>query len=237
MPPNDEIEDLGVDYYRGDEGIYVNPPIGGMVGPYPNLRLQTVESSGTLPNSDRAILRRALALLQEAEDLIATQRRRIVHLERLTSTDPLTGLLNRRGFDQTFKIALANAKRHSETGILAIVDFNRFKIVNDTMGHAVGDALLRRFAELASDLIRTTDHLARLGGDEFAILLTRASPHGGAARIREIKSSINRSTLIWDGKQIPLDIACGFVAYSAKDNADRLMELADNALYRDKGYR
>lgn len=236
MAPNDDIEDLGVGAYYGDDGRYGHLSGDMFQMDYAEPMLQPVETD-TPPRDDRTILRQALTLLKEAEELIATQRRRIAHLERLTTSDPLTGLLNRRGFDDIFRTTLQNAKRHGETGIIALIDFNRFKVINDTMGHAVGDALLRRFADVASSQVRSTDQVARLGGDEFAILLTRSTPHGGAARIREIKQHINRSSMTWNGRPIPLDVACGFVAYTAKDSAERLLELADRALYRDKGYR
>lgn len=92
-------------------------------------------------------------------------------LQHLADHDPLTGLLNRRGFETELAAAVAFAKRHGTGTTLVMVDIDNFKYINDSYGHSVGDAILRRVANLMRLRLRETDVFARLGGDEFAVIL------------------------------------------------------------------
>jgi hypothetical protein len=111
-----------------------------------------------------------LAYVAEKEQSLADLRGRVAELERLLEADELTGLLNRRGFETAAHRALAHAARYNETGVLALIDLDRFKHVNDAHGHAAGDAALRLIGQVLAESIRATDYAARLSGDEFAIL-------------------------------------------------------------------
>ena len=104
-----------------------------------------------------------------------TERKRVEeHLQHMADHDPLTGLLNRRRFDQELARHVAHARRYGAEGAVLVVDVDRFKRVNDTFGHTTGDRVITSVARVLRRRLRTTDTLARLGGDEFAVLLPKA---------------------------------------------------------------
>ena len=125
-------------------------------------------SAAPLPDADGL---RPLAVTHVID--ISDRRRIEVQLRELADHDALTGLLNRRRFTEELERALRRAKRYDEAGAVLFLDLDGFKFVNDTLGHAAGDDLIRRMAELLRGAVRETDTLARMGGDEFAVLLAR----------------------------------------------------------------
>jgi diguanylate cyclase (GGDEF)-like protein len=150
-------------------------------------------------------------------------------LERLASTDPLTEVANRRHFEERLKIELDRAVRHGRPTSLAMLDIDRFKLVNDERGHLAGDDLLRKVARLLEKHVRSLDFVARLGGDEFALILPE-TPIGAAAAVGErvrhaVESSLGPSTTISVG------VAC-YPEHGAGGSA--LLAAADRALYRAK---
>lgn len=183
------------------------------------------------------LVRHALDLVREAETVLTAQRRRIAQLERLSATDDLTGLENRRGFMDHLRRHLAAARRHGETGVLALCDLDGFKQVNDMHGHPAGDATLRRFAELLRRNVRETDVVARLGGDEFAILLTQCDIDGGLAKIAALQAKADVETLGWDATAITMHASFGAAPYRSGAQADELIAAADAELYRGKADR
>lgn len=183
------------------------------------------------------LLRHALDLVREAEVVLAAQRQRIAQLERLIATDDLTGLENRRGFMDHLRRHVAAARRHGETGVLALCDLDGLKQVNDRHGHPAGDAMLRRFAALMRGNVRETDVVGRLGGDEFAILLTHSDIDGGLAKIAVLQAMADTETLDWNGGALPLHASFGAVPYRRGAQADELIAAADAKLYSEKADR
>ena len=98
-------------------------------------------------------------------------------LQHLADHDSLTGLFNRRRFEEELSRELALAERHGGRAALLAIDLDNFKYINDSLGHSIGDELIARVGEALSDRLRKTDVLARLGGDEFAVILPRADEH------------------------------------------------------------
>ncbi len=183
------------------------------------------------------LVRHALDLVREAETVLVAQRRRIAQLERLSATDDLTGLENRRSMLDHLRRHLAAARRHGETGVLALCDLDGFKPVNDRHGHPAGDAVLRHFATLMRRSVRETDVVGRLGGDEFAILLTHCDIDGGMAKIEILRAIADAETVDWQGRRIGMRASFGAVPYRAGAQADELIAAADTALYADKAAR
>ena len=179
----------------------------------------------------------ALAAAKAAEKTIAEQRQRLADLERLAVTDALTGLLNRRGFEAEIRRTMTAARRYQEKGVLIYVDLDAFKPVNDTHGHAAGDAVLRHVAKLLGDNVRATDSLARLGGDEFAILLTRTTWADGLKRAEAFDALINGACVQWSGQTITVNASFGFQTYGPDDDLNELLIHADNAMYATKRAR
>ena len=150
------------------------------------------ENAGT---GMRELLERALIVAAEAQQQLAEQSERISTLETLSYRDELTGLLNRRGFNEQLRHALAIARRIESTGVLTFIDLDNFKTINDDLGHQAGDEVLVHLANLLDENVRATDVAARLGGDEFAVILQHTTPRGGRRRVAMLEQIINSSTV------------------------------------------
>ena len=167
------------------------------------------------------------------EDMAARAARREMGLEG--SQDPLTGLPNRSKFQARLKEALVRLDRNDEGFAVLAVDLDRFKHVNDTLGHPIGDALLRKVAERLEATLRPTDSVARFGGDEFAVIQGGVSSVADADVLaRRIVDLLGRAYVI-EGHLINIGASVG-VALAPADGTDPdvLMRNADLALYRAK---
>jgi diguanylate cyclase (GGDEF)-like protein len=192
------------------------------------------------PDGTKAIMeiaRMAHALVAELSDHLKAQERRIGELENLATTDGLTRVLNRRGFEDALTHELSVAKRHGVGGVLIFVDLDEFKPVNDTYGHAAGDEVLLTVATLLRGHIRDTDYIGRLGGDEFAILLPRSNKRNGVKRAEDLDRKLNNAYAAWASTQIPIKASCGVHMYAAKAEVKELLEAADAAMYKIKQER
>lgn len=196
-------------------------------------RLAEYGDEGASPSAG-LLLERALTLVAEAEQMLADQRARIAHLEKLSMTDELTGLYNRRGFLTHLRRELANGRRHGKPGVLVIADLDGLKAINDTLGHIAGDAAIRRFAALLDGEVRRGDIVARLGGDEFALLLHRATAEGAARRIDRLRAVVVETPVIWEGAPTPLAASFGLTALTPSDDETTALARADEALYAEK---
>jgi diguanylate cyclase (GGDEF)-like protein len=180
------------------------------------------------------LLQDAVKRLRDAESRIAEQKERIEHLEALTMTDELTGLLNRRGFVDAFRRELGAARRSGKGGVLVIVDLDGFKAVNDIHGHLCGDHYLRQVARALSDNVRAHDVVARFGGDEFALLLTNVEAKQGALRAEALSRRFNALTCRWQMLELPLRASFGVEAFGADDREEDVIRRADAAMYKAK---
>jgi diguanylate cyclase (GGDEF)-like protein len=152
----------------------------------------------------------------------------------ITSRDALTGLPDRAGLRQRMSEILADEQRRGRTALL-LLDLDRFKSVNDTLGHPFGDKLLRKVVERIRHSLGEDAFVSRLGGDEFAILIEADDAHARAdANAARLVDLIGRSYLI-DGHVVTIGLSVGIALCSNADgNADRLLTLADLALYSAK---
>ncbi len=153
-------------------------------------------------------------------------------LSRAASTDDLSGLLNRRGFNQRLAEELRRATRSGHGLALVVGDLDRFKQINDRFGHPAGDEALRRVSALLHEAARESDTVARLGGEEFAIVLPYTGRPGAQAMAERIRRTI-RDDFTEEG--MPLTISFGIaVSPENGDTQDLLMRSADAALYAAK---
>lgn len=199
-----------------------------------SLATLTTQLKVTEPSSSALLLSRALELVTEAEQMLADQRARIVQLERLSVTDELTELFNRRGFLSQMQRQFALAKRHGETGVLAMLDLDGFKAINDRFGHPVGDRALVAVGARIKETLRETDIVARLGGDEFAIGLTQCSVAGGMEKISHIEMAIAELAITAKGQRVMLGASIGAAPYDGSQKMDDVISQADHALYAAK---
>lgn len=189
---------------------------------------------------------KAPTIVGTAQD-ISERKRSEREIHRLAYYDSLTGLPNRVLFKDRVIQALAHARRYQSTLAVLFLDLDRFKVINDTLGHTVGDLLLKQVADRLSDSIRHSDsvgrsvekdethELARLGGDEFTVLLTniRAAQDAGTVA-RRILEALARSFLI-DGHEISVTVSVGIAIFPTDgDSVDLLLKSSDVAMYHAK---
>jgi diguanylate cyclase (GGDEF)-like protein/PAS domain S-box-containing protein len=146
--------------------------------------------------------------------------------------DPLTGLVNRREFERCLEASINSAKDEARQHSLCYLDLDRFKIVNDTCGHAAGDELLRQVTDLLKAQIRTTDLLARLGGDEFGLLLYNCPSHQALAIANALRQSVEEFRFVWSDKTFTIGVSIGLVMVNAEvSNLASAVNAADAACY------
>jgi diguanylate cyclase (GGDEF)-like protein len=156
---------------------------------------------------------------------VEVHSRIVERLRRRADTDSLTGLANRGALVRAAERELARVERTGTRLALAVLDLDGFKAVNDTHGHAAGDALLVSIAETWSSLLRPTDVLARHGGDEFVLLLPDAGVEETRALLRRLRDSVE---IAW---------SYGIATCKPGDTLDRLLARADARLYAAKARR
>jgi diguanylate cyclase (GGDEF)-like protein len=153
--------------------------------------------------------------------------------EQRAVRDPLTSLRNRREFERA--LARYRTDGQAEPATLIYADLDRFKALNDTLGHAAGDAALRHVAELLNAAVRDGDLVARIGGEEFAVWLPRTPLDEGLEVAERIRRSLETTTWRWSGEPYALTISCGVAAYPVPvGEVVNLAAAADAALYRAK---
>jgi diguanylate cyclase (GGDEF)-like protein len=149
--------------------------------------------------------------------------------------DPLTGLANRVGFEQALAEAMIEAGNRGQTVALALLDLDRFKQINDTLGHAAGDQLLKEVATRLRDCMRPSDTVARLGGDEFVLVLPNIDyPDGALTVARKVIAQVAQPVQL-EGQTVAVTVSIGISAFP-RDGTDAaaLLKCADAAMYRAK---
>jgi diguanylate cyclase (GGDEF)-like protein len=158
-------------------------------------------------------------------------------MQRMATTDGLTGLINHRHFQDKADDEFARVQRFPEPLSIIIFDLDHFKKVNDTYGHPVGDAVLKRVSRILKETVRNVDIAARYGGEEFIALLVNTDDKGAAQMAERIRATVEKSKFVLDGKNIPVTVSIGYATFP-RDGAHKkdLIEKADQALYWAKGH-
>lgn len=156
-------------------------------------------------------------------------------VNKRASTDGLTGLVNRRAFDEHLKRLLNETDRFGQPLALILADIDHFKRINDTWGHEAGDEVLRGVAAKLSEGVRTVDVIARYGGEEIAILLPQTSVAGAADLADRLRGAVESRPVKFKGEEIPVTASFGVASYpDAVRASDGLFRAADRALYEAK---
>lgn len=174
------------------------------------------------------MLQRELLIL-ESEWLFALRNALVVsRLQQMALKDTLTGLGNRRFFDDAINKAVQLAKRHDENCALLLLDLDNFKRVNDVAGHTAGDEVLLAVADCLREALRITDSLFRFGGDEFAVILSGQDAQSSELVARRLVKSINQHHLC---QQYQVTASAGLAKLTPQQDIRQLFAAADQALY------
>ncbi|UQN09660.1 sensor domain-containing diguanylate cyclase [Deinococcus sp. QL22] len=165
-------------------------------------------------------------------------RRAVDELSHLALNDPLTGLPNRMHQRQHLSQAMRRAEQAGERVVLALLDLNGFKGVNDTLGHAAGDALLVQVGQRLRETLATSDLVARLGGDEFTVVLTDLrSPHGAEVAMKRVQQAFTQPFVV-AGQSVHVNWSIGMAVFPDDTvEQEHLLRLADQAMYTAKRAR
>ena len=172
--------------------------------------------------------------VEQAEQRIAELEQELRDVSGLVRTDPLTGALNRRGFDELVERELARAGRHGHPLALALIDLDDFHQTNTAHGHAGGDAVLRHLVAVCQLHLRSTDAIARIGGDEFVMLLPETPAADSMSTLLRLQRSLAQRPLQLDDTRVPVHFSAGVAQWNAGEPVDGLLRRADAALYAAK---
>jgi diguanylate cyclase (GGDEF)-like protein len=178
-----------------------------------------------------------MTLMGEVESLrreLQKTRERLEEAEHNADQDHLLPLLNRRAFVRELTRYIAFAERYGTPATLVYFDLNDFKQVNDTYGHAAGDAVLTHFAGTLLNQTRDSDVVGRLGGDEFGVLLAHARLDQGMKKAEVLADTLKAHPTMWKGTPIPTGFSHGAFELKPGDTADIAMARADEAMYAQK---
>lgn len=166
---------------------------------------------------------------------ISERKLALEQLEYLANFDALTGLPNRRLFFDRLTCIFSHCKRYKEQFSVLFLDLDRFKSVNDTLGHDAGDELLREVAKRMQDCLRHADTVARMGGDEFAVILSRIiDPSDNAIVSDKIITALGRPFII-QGQECRIGVSIGISIFpDHAENTESLLKAADSAMYHAK---
>jgi diguanylate cyclase (GGDEF)-like protein len=195
-------------------------PIVGDTTPVGVLALAWDERMATLPER----LETTLGLLCHEAAAALDRVSLLERLDTLARTDPLTGLANRRVWDERLAAEISRARREDRPLTVAILDLDRFKRFNDSRGHAAGDRLLRTLAAAFSSQLRETDTLARLGGEEFGLVAPGCDSAQAERLLARLRAVVPESQTC----------SAGFAIWDGHEDADGVVKRADDALYEAK---
>ncbi len=189
------------------------------------------------PGPQRAVTMRLAAEVERLERELAAARGEITALAARADTDPLTDVLNRRGFERELKRSLAYVKRYGTSAALLYVDLDRFKAINDRYGHAAGDAMLKAVAMVIGRQVRVSDVVARIGGDEFVLLLWNLTELNAQMKAQALEAAIARTTATHAGATLSVGASVGAAPLLPLDQPGDALGRADAAMYARKAAR
>jgi diguanylate cyclase (GGDEF)-like protein len=166
---------------------------------------------------------------------VTAEHRLALRLSFEANHDPLTGLPNRRAFVERLEEAVRAAHEHGTQHAVAFLDLDRFKVLNDRFGHALGDRLLREVARAMGRVVRGADVIGRIGGDEFALLLSECSLENARNIANKMRQVVERHRIEHQGESLGVGVSIGLAVIDATtQSAERALSEADAACYQAK---
>lgn len=148
--------------------------------------------------------------------------------------DPLTGLPNRAAWTERLEHEISEWQQHGNTLLLAMLDLDHFKRINDNYGHLAGDKVLKIIATVLRKRLRGTDFIARFGGEEFVLLMPGTAPAVGMKLLESLRAAIEACPFHFKGEPVTITISMGLTAFKPGEHSDLVLKRADQALYRAK---
>lgn len=202
------------------------------------LKLSTpYELTGMAPIDTLSIFSNILLSMTFTISLILITNRRVnERLQTLATTDPLTGIMNRRAFYTVSQPLLATLKRDSGQLAVCLLDLDHFKQLNDRYGHDLGDRVLQAFADMIGNKLRDGDLFARYGGEEFVVLLQHSSPDQALQAMERLRQGAAQLGISGDGTPLPITFSAGICCVNGRQSVEleTLLKAADVALYEAK---
>lgn len=229
--PDEGISSRHFEIALGPDGRFVVRDLGSTNGTLVNG--ERIAGERTLEPGDRLLAGHTpmrFLLYTPVEDELLNE------LEARALQDPLTGLFNRRYFEQRVVQELQFANRHAAMLALAILDIDHFKAVNDGWGHPVGDRLLLELGSYLRGCVRTEDVVVRHGGEEFSILMRETDETGARVTAERLRTGVEAFPFVQSGNRIPITVSIGVAVARGRKGllAAQLVEAADLQLYRAK---
>ncbi len=172
--------------------------------------------------------------LSEAEREIEMLRKQLENEREQSMRDALTGLFNRKAYDQYINDELARFKRYASPFVLAVWDVDCFKAVNDQYGHAAGDKVLKIIADVIAKNTRETDIVVRYGGDELVIIMPETKTGAAYTSLTKLSEIIQNCAFHFRGKRVEVTASCGITESQENDTSESIFQRADSGLYRAK---
>lgn len=176
-------------------------------------------------------LQRIRRRLMQQKHQLSQALERISHL---ATHDELTGLVNRRHMTELIAVERQRCERAGRPLVLAILDLDHFKSINDSEGHAAGDQVLQAFARTVQATVRNTDMLARWGGEEFVLMLYDSDAASALGLLERVRAKVQAMELPFDGRSVRVTVSMGVALSRPGEPLERLLERADVALYEAK---
>lgn len=172
--------------------------------------------------------------VKEAEQAVERTRSELASASDLVRHDALTGALNRKGLDEALEKEIARLRRHSGTLSLALLDIDNFKSLNDSLGHAAGDAALMHLTKVVRTTVRPQDALARYGGEEFVVLLPNTAIEDAVGVMIRVQRELTREFFLNNNEKVLITFSCGVAEINDAEDPYEALKRADAAMYRAK---
>jgi len=199
----------------------------------PSLQFLGIPADEMTPKVRSAIV----MLLKEVDELrfeVEAASQRLVELEQLADLDPLAPVGNRRAFVRDLSRMISYCQRYDVPASLIYFDANDLKVINDTCGHAGGDAALIHIATILMDNTRASDVVGRLGGDEFAVLLPQTTEEAALEKARELSALISEDAVHHEGHDLHVHVAFGAYTFKPGEKPAEVLDQADRRMYEHK---
>ncbi|VVO99659.1 GGDEF domain-containing protein [Pseudomonas fluorescens] len=202
----------------------------GLLGTMDEHRKQRDEREQEVAARLQSLAERVAHMEQEASGF----REHLEEQRQKALIDPLTGLPNRAAWSERLEHEIGQWQQHGNTLMLAMLDLDHFKRINDNYGHLAGDKVLKIIATVLRKRLRGTDFIARFGGEEFVLLLPSTVPAAGLKLLEHLRASIEACPFHFKGERVTITISMGLTAFKPGEHSDLVLKRADQALYRAK---